>query len=60
MELLAPTCQLKEVQLVGRGCLPYELADQVRNADVPVTLEWKGLLIAMCVKMLESHDTDKP
>jgi len=48
MELLAPTCQLKELQFVGRGCLPYELDDDVRNADVPTTLEWKGLLIAMC------------
>jgi len=60
MELLAPTCQLQEVQLVGRGCLPYKLANQVRNAEVPTTVEWKGLQIATCVKMLESHDIDKP
>jgi len=45
---------------VGRGCLPYKLANQVRNAEVPTTVEWKGLQIATCVKMLESHDIDKP
>ena len=45
---------------MGRGCLLYELADLVRNAEVPATVEWTGLLSATCVKMLESHDTDKP